>query len=319
MPMVPSPTGTISDEDRDFIIEENEKRKATNAFEEAIGSEMIRNYVKQLESSRKDRTKMFSEIINTLSDASKAKVKDVPNFERDVEKKKDALLLWKAILSTHSSMNSGTLILDTLYAANNLFGIKMLDGQTEDTLAYKERLLRLLVLNKSAKGPVISDELAAAIYFNGLDDRFRHFQQNVQNMGLFTKSIKFPVTVEEMFNLSNSYKMIALAQQSKQATAAPIAVEDSSGASVSSLYAVTNNNNGGGNGKKSWKKKNNEGENNTKGEEGDGPHNENGELLIHPKSGKVVNCFACQGNHYAKDCPCLKAAVKLEMCSGTKS
>ena len=305
----PVPTVTLvagaSDEDILANDEANKLIEEINAFEEILSTQMIRAYANQVEDSRKDKINMFNDIWNTLSDASKAILQTIEDFEKDVEKKKDAFVLWESIHTTHSSINSGIQILDTLNCGKDLYCLKMFEK--ESTLNYKERLLRLLEVNKNHNGPDISEELATAMYFNGLDHRFLSFQQGVQNIGLFANGggkTEFPKEIEVMYHLSNSYKILAN----------NVVHQSMGGIDSNSIFPVTHN-------KKNKKPSgsttdavpssttaSNGSNNNLKGDKRSFVRNSKGEI-ISPKTGKVVICYNCKENHYQTDCPILKVEI----------
>ena len=186
-PRIKRPTAPVtvpasaSPEEKAAIDLENELIDENNEFQKLMYKEKIRSYSTYEEDSRKARTQMFHVVFNTLSESSKARLSEnVSAFKVDIENARDVLKLWNAINVTHSTINSGTRILDTLSCLTNLVNIKMYSNK-ESSLEFKERLVRLIDLNVAAKGPLVSEELAAAIYFQGLDQRYLPFQQGVQN------------------------------------------------------------------------------------------------------------------------------------------
>jgi hypothetical protein len=147
---------------------------------------------------------MFNAIFNCLSESSKSRLKDlVPDFVKDVEDKKDALELWKAITSTHSLLNSGTKDVDQFVAHLNFVTARMHEGET--THAWRERIIRLKELNDLAGGVDIGEKQIAILYFRGLDSRFTTFKTDTLNDSVRGVS-QIPDTLEKMYTFSNQYR-----------------------------------------------------------------------------------------------------------------
>jgi hypothetical protein len=188
----------------------------------------------------------------------------------------------------------------------------------ESTLEYKERLIRLMDLNTAAKGPAIPEELAAAIYFNGLDSRYLSFQQGIQNYGIFNadgvKAV-FPTTIEQIYNLSNTFKVVATNAQHQQVV---------NGSDINgSVFQVGGGKRKGGGKPKADAKVSTDAavDSNTKANTKEKSHlrNAKGEL-ISKRNNKII-CHGCGENHYTDDCPDVTTSVNKvtkDMVGGVK-
>ena len=122
-----SPTDDESNKaEKEAVLDEIFKIEEANREIRTRNDFRLKRYDSDMDELPKIRRRMFDSIFNTLTEQSKARLREQDaNFLADVENEKEPLLLWASIKATHAVINTGTPALDKLQSLTSLLNVKM--------------------------------------------------------------------------------------------------------------------------------------------------------------------------------------------------
>ncbi len=249
----------------------------------------------------KNRPKMFAEMWGHMSEESKDKVRQHPNWHL-IQKEDDPLELWKAIKATHIVTAIGNPVADRATARDNYSKVKQ--HPTESLARYKVRFDNAVRARVALEDPHLpSEEDQAMDFINRLDDaRYARFRANMRNSVNVDKTGTYPATLLEAYNRAANYVEVRTVP-SGNGNGETVFV-----ASADTVVRTKNNNNNNGN------KKAEKGSNNNN----NGVNNNNQQTSITSSTSTSTStrknkdeCFLCRAKHRIYECPLIGTAVNL--------
>ena len=196
------------------IKAENLKIKVNNRRMEVINEHRLKGWSDSALGSVLVRSDMFSRGWNTISEVSRDRLRQHHiDFKYDVEEAEDPLLLVRAARVTHSSSKSGTPSVDKVNASKALVNVKQKENET--THEYRDRVMRLAELNDTEGGPKFTDDLLAAVFILGLDERFTQFKVETMNNSSSGRQA-YPANLDLAYTLASQYKVVVTTKAGKE-------------------------------------------------------------------------------------------------------
>jgi hypothetical protein len=167
--------------------------------------EEVKSRAREIISMRKERNKMFARIWETLSDMSKEKISQEPDYE-DFYRRDDPLDLWKAIKRTHLTANTGNLRKDKEDARHKYENIYL--GATESLSKYYNRFQQTVQLYVGA-GNVAPTQEDQAIHFLAMLDKQRYadFVSNMHSNVSTGALESYPTTVLDVYAKATRFRV----------------------------------------------------------------------------------------------------------------
>ena len=186
-------------EDYDLDFDPHGMNKATYL-------EDVKEYRRQVNKMKTDRSKLYALILQYLSEESLDEVKCQDNFE-EVDETTDPEGLWKLVEETHKVTTVSKVEAVTKLSARNTYKL-MRQGNYESIIAYKERFNAALKAYQDQKNPEMADTDIAMDFFNGLDNaRCASFKAEMINL-LTSGAIEQPGNLNAMYLIANQWLKI---------------------------------------------------------------------------------------------------------------
>jgi len=190
-----------------------------NAFDEihdphgvnkALYVEKLKMREKSIHEMACNRTALYAVIWGQLSSESEEAVKQATNWD-DIESSKDPLLLYKRILETHRTANTGFGLQDRRKARNEYHRLHQLADETISE--FKARFDHALDVLGACGQNAYPDEDLAADFIGKLDNaRYGTLKTTLENNQMLGSG-SYPKTLVEAFTESSKYEVV----QTKQA------------------------------------------------------------------------------------------------------
>ena len=166
--------------------------------------EDVKEYRRQVNKMKSDRSKLYALILQYLSEESLDEVKRQENFE-EVDKATDPKGLWKMVEETHKVTTVSKVEAVTKLSARNTYKLMRQGNYESIIVAYKERFNAALKAYQDQKNPEMADTDIAMDFFNGLDNaRYASFKAETINI-LTSSAIEQPANLNAMYLLANQW------------------------------------------------------------------------------------------------------------------
>lgn len=211
----------VEEPDADAFDEYNDPHGAKRA----IYVERLKMREKAIYEMERNRTSLYAVIWGQLSSESEEAVKQADDWD-EIELSKDPLRLYRRVLATHRTANTGFGIQDRLKAREEYFRIRQ--NSNESISEFKARFDHTLDMFRACGQDAPPDEDLAADFIGKLDNArygtLKMLLHNNQMLGVGN----FPGTLVDAFNVSSKYKVVS-ARQVSSATSSAAFVSQSQG------------------------------------------------------------------------------------------
>ena len=271
--------------------------------ETAIYNERLKLYIKKCEEARGIHVKIISNLEQSISEASREKIKEKDEYER-INKSKNPLAYWKLIVQIHQSIDSGDVQLDDYNTDKDYRGIRQ--HPNELITVYYARYLEALRTAENAEDPVEYSEKRKATHFiDSLNEKYTAFRVlQVNNSTSLVQ--RYASTLAEAYDRASSW----MTTNSLYMTGYDFAFTTKSYEKDKKDKKIKP--------KKGGDSKDNKG---IKGQDGKQTNSEKyrgKDGVLRSRKGAIIDCNVCGGNHFEKDCSDLKDIVEDSLKASSK-
>jgi hypothetical protein len=167
-------------------------------------AEDVKLYVRRLTENQEKLCLIYADILGNLSQESKEKVKEAPDWEV-IKDKRDPLRLWRRI--THTHINGESLMGNlNIYQAQQIYNrLRMNSKQTVHQ--FKEEFDEAVIGLQAAAAPIPSDLQQATDFLFKLDARYAQLRVSIENNN--NRGVEqFPTTLTAMYRIAAQFKVV---------------------------------------------------------------------------------------------------------------
>lgn len=162
--------------------------------------------LKEIYEMKKNRSKLHAAMWIQLSDESRERIMELPNYNTHIRRGDDPLALWIAIKATHMTIGASSPALNQFHAIKHYQDLKM--ENNEGLAVYMERFKAAVDTVRITGAPVPDGASQAVSFIMKLDERFHKFQETLRNndalsIGVFPESLIDAYTAASRYVVSN--------------------------------------------------------------------------------------------------------------------
>ena len=162
--------------------------------------------LREIYEMKKNRSKLHAAMWIQLSDESRERIMELPNYNTVIRRGDDPLALWLAIKATHMTIGASSPALNQFHATKHYQELKM--ENYEGLATYMERFKASVDTMRVTGAPVPDGASQAVAFIMKLDDRFLKFQETLRNndalgIGIFPGSLIDAYTQASRYVVSN--------------------------------------------------------------------------------------------------------------------
>lgn len=173
-----------------------------------VGEDLSEDEVEQLGKEREmrlkdiykmnsDKPKLAQAMWSRLSDESKEKLRERPEYDAVLKYKSDPLAMWLAIKATHTTLGARNAAVNQEYAEEQYRSLKM---QPYETLAgFKDRFQHALDALRNVNATVPSNSMQAVQFLKKLDDRYTKLKELLAQLDSLGNANAYPATLADAY------------------------------------------------------------------------------------------------------------------------